>query len=62
MLRNLIYFSTSIVLFFGGLIVYGIILNLREETLYEAMQEKGISKLENVQLVISRSNYQLQLF
>ena len=62
MLRNLVYFSTSIIVFFGGMIVYGIILNLREETLSEAMSEKGITKLENVQLVVSRNNYTLDLY
>ena len=62
MLRNLIYYSTSIVLFFGGMIVYGIILNIREETLYEAMQEKGITELNNVQLIVSRNNYTLDLY
>lgn len=62
MLRNLVYFSTSIIVFFGGMIVYGIILNLREETLYEAMQEKGITNLDNIQLVVSRNNYTLDLY
>ena len=45
MIRNIIYFSGSIILFFAGVILYGIILNIREDTLQEAMAEKGISEL-----------------
>lgn len=62
MLRNLIYFSISIIVFFGGMIVYGIMLNIREVTLEEAMQQKGITKLSDVQLIVSRNNYTLNLF
>lgn len=62
MLRNLIYFSISIVLFFGGMIVYGIVLNLREDTLVEAMTEKGLTTLTNVHLVVSRETYKMQLY
>lgn len=62
MLRNLVYFSTSIVLFFGGMIIYGIILNIREDTLAEAMQEKGLTTLTNVNLVVSRYKYEMDLY
>ncbi len=62
MLRNLVYFSISTILFFGGMIVYGIVLNLREDTLEELMQQKGLTKLSNVQLVVSRHNYKLDLY
>ncbi len=62
MLRNVLYISASIVIFFVGLIVYGIILNLREQSLEEALKEKGISRIENVKLVISRKNYHLELY
>jgi len=62
MLRNLIYFSISIILFFGGMIVYGIILNLREDTLAEAMQEKGLTTLTNVNLVVLRYDYKMNLY
>lgn len=62
MLRNLIYFSISIIVFFCGMILYGLMLNIREVTLEEAMQQKGIAKLSDVQLVISRYNYTMNLF
>lgn len=62
MLRNLVYFSTSIVVFFGGMIVYGIILNIREDTLAEAMSEKGLTDLSNINLVVSRYDYTMDLY
>lgn len=62
MLRNLALFSLSIILFFIGMILYGIILNSGEISLAEAMGEKNLSQLRNVKLVVSRSNYQMQLY
>ncbi|MEW6193927.1 MAG: L,D-transpeptidase [Bacteroidota bacterium] len=62
MLRNVLYISASIVIFFVGLIAYGIILNLREESLEETLKEKGLSRIENVKLVISRKNYHVELY
>lgn len=62
MLRNLVYFSISIILFFCGMVAYGIVLNLREDTLEESMRQKGLTSLSNVQLVISRNNYELNLY
>lgn len=62
MLRNVIYISGSIIVFFAGLIIYGVILNLREETLSEAMKDKGIAKVENVKLIVSRKNYRIELY
>ena len=50
------------ILFFAGLILYGVILNLREVTLQEAMLEKGIPKLNDVRLVVDRKNYRIELY
>ncbi|MHB8905236.1 MAG: L,D-transpeptidase family protein [Melioribacteraceae bacterium] len=50
------------ILFFAGLILYGVILNLREVTLQEAMSEKGIPKLNDVRLVVDRKNYRIELY
>lgn len=49
-------------IFFAGLILYGVILNLREETLKDAMLEKGLKELENVHLVIDKTDYRISLF
>lgn len=62
MLRNVLYISASIIIFFIGLIIYGIILNLREGNLNDILTEKGIQKLENVKLVVSRKNYRIELY
>ncbi len=62
MLRNVLYISASIIIFFIGLIIYGIILNLKEENLNDILTEKGIQKLENVKLVVSRKNYRIELY
>jgi murein L,D-transpeptidase YafK len=61
-LKNIIYFGISIILFFAGVIVYGIILNIRENTLTEAMNEKGIEELNNVYLVVDKHNLTIELF
>ncbi len=61
-LRNAIYFTGGIIVFLAGTIVYGIILNLREDTLAQAMAEKGFTTLENPNLVIIRKAFMLQLY
>ena len=61
-LKITLYFSGGIVLFMIGVIVYGVILNLRDIPLSESMQEKGFTKLENTNIIIDRKNYTLALF
>ncbi|MFZ2323299.1 MAG: L,D-transpeptidase [Ignavibacteriaceae bacterium] len=62
LLRNILFTVGTIVLFFSGMIVYGIILNLREIPLKEAMAQKGFAKLEDVNLVVNRKSYNLNLY
>lgn len=62
MIKRIIYISGSVIVFFAGVVAYGFILNLREIPLAEAMQRKGITKLEDVYLVIDRTKYQMILF
>jgi len=61
-LKNIIYLTLAIVLFFGGILVYGIILNLREVPLSEAMLKVGFTEIKNPKLVIDRHNYTLGLY
>ena len=44
------------------MICYGIILNLREISLQEAIKEKGIDKIEDVRLIVDRRNYRIELY
>lgn len=50
------------ILFFAGVILYGVILNLREITLKEALLEKGLIKLNEVSLIVDRKNYRIELY
>ena len=62
MLRNIFYITSSILFFFAGIIVYGIVLNLREITLSEAMREKELNVITNPSIIINRKNYTLELY
>jgi len=62
LVRNVILFSGGIILFIFGVIAYGVILNLKEVPLKEAMAEKGFKKLVNPNIVINRSSYELDLY
>jgi murein L,D-transpeptidase YafK len=61
-LKSIIFFIASLVIFFAGLILYGMVLNLREVTLSEALAEKHMSYMTNVHLLIDRRNYKLDLY
>lgn len=61
-LKNALFFSGGIILFIAGVIVYGIILNLREVPLQEAMGEKGYNNLHDPNIIISRKDYTLNLY
>jgi murein L,D-transpeptidase YafK len=61
-LKNVLYISGSIVIFFAGMIIYGVILNFREITLKEALVERKITKLENVYLVVNKKKYLIELY
>ncbi len=46
----------------AGVIIYGVIINLREVPLYKAMQEKGIVKITDPNIVVDRRKYSLMLY
>ena len=62
MLRNIIYIMSSVIIFFIGIVIYGIIINLRDITLEEAMREKNLTLISNPSIVIDRRNYSLELY
>ena len=57
LIRNVIIFSGGIIVFLAGVVVYGVVLNLREVTLSEAMRDKGIVKIDDPVIYINRSTY-----
>jgi murein L,D-transpeptidase YafK len=61
-LKSTLFFSGGIILFIIGVIVYGILLNLREVPLAEAMKEKGFSTLREPNIVVNRKTYSLSLY
>jgi murein L,D-transpeptidase YafK len=61
-LRNVVYFSGGIIVFLAGTIVYGIILNLREDSLADALKEKGYEIFENPNIIVERKSFSLQLY
>lgn len=62
LLKNVLFTIGAIALFVSGVIVYGIILNLRAFTLSEAMSQKGFTELENTNILIDRKTYTLSLY
>lgn len=60
--RNIIYISITIILFMVGVVVYGVILNVREVPLSEAMIEKGFTQLSKPNIIIDRETYTLNLY
>lgn len=62
MLRNIIYFTGSVIIFFAGMVIYGIILNTREINLETAMKEKNITRIENVVLIVEKANHRMYLY
>ncbi|MBK7104327.1 MAG: L,D-transpeptidase [Ignavibacteriae bacterium] len=62
MLRNIFYIISSMLFFFFGIVVYGVILNLREHSLNEILQTKNLNELKNVTILVDRKNYKLNLY
>jgi murein L,D-transpeptidase YafK len=61
-LKNVLYIFGSVIIFFAGVVLYGIILNSREYTLAEALSEKGLTELTDVHLIVDRKNYKIELY
>ena len=62
LLRNILLTIGTIALFIFGVIVYGVILNLREIPLSEAMAQKGFRNLSDVNILIDRKTYTLNVY
>ena len=61
-LRNVVYLTFAIMIFFFGVLVYGVVLNLRDITLSEAIIKTGYTEITNPKIVIDRHNYTLGIY
>lgn len=62
MIKNILYIAGSVIVFFFGMILYGVILNFRENTLDEEMQYKRIAAFLKPAIVVDKKNYTLELY
>lgn len=62
MIKNILYISGSILVFFTGMIIYGVILNIRVEPLDEILAKKGYKALNKTSIIINRNDFTLTLF
>jgi len=60
--KNIIYFTGSMVVFFAGVLLYGMFLGLKDISLSEALAAKKMRYLTNVHLVIHRRGYMIDLY
>ncbi len=61
MLRNIIYIAGSVIIFFSGLVLYGIILHSSNKPLDQILNEKKIDSIREVQLVAHKRTFKLDL-
>jgi len=59
---NVILLSGGIILFFIGVILYGIIININQPSLKEQMEKKGVKSFSSPNIVIDRHNFSLSLY
>lgn len=62
LLKNVMFTIAAMALFVSGVIIYGVILNLREVSLNEAMLQKGFRKLNDVNLLVDRKTFTLGVY
>ncbi|MFI5236563.1 MAG: L,D-transpeptidase family protein [Ignavibacteriales bacterium] len=61
-LKNIVYLTLAIIIFFFGVIVYGIVLSFRDIPLSEALLKSGYSEITKPKIVIDRHNYTLGIY
>lgn len=62
LLKNVILTIGTIAVFISGVIVYGVILNLRDIPLPEAMAQKGFRSLNDVNILVDRKTFTLSIY
>jgi len=61
-LKNIIYLTAAILVFFFGVIVYGLVLNMRTIPLSDALLKAGFNEITNPKIIIDRHNYTLGIY
>lgn len=61
-LRNIVLTIFTIIIFLAGVLAYGIILNQREIPLSQAMIENGFTELDDVNIIVDRKKFTLELY
>ena len=62
MVKNVLLFTGGLIIFLTGCVSYGILLNLKENSLQQEMAMKGLTKIENPRIVINRNTFELALY
>jgi hypothetical protein len=62
LLRTILFFTGSIFLFFAGMILYGILLNLKEEPLKDILKKKNIKEIKNYRFIADRRNFRFEFY
>lgn len=62
MIKNILFFIGGTIVFLAGVIIYGITINIREVPLREAMSLKGYEKLSNVNIIVDKSSFSLNVY
>jgi len=62
LLRNIVYSTISIIIFFAGVILYGFIIHSRQIPLKKILKEKGIAEISEPNIIVDRQHYKLALY
>lgn len=62
LIRNIILTIVTIIIFLAGVLAYGILLNQREIPLEQAMLDKGFTSLDDVNIIVDRKKFTLELY
>jgi hypothetical protein len=62
MLRQVLLFIVSLLIFFAGCLFYGALLNLRETSIDEVLLQRGKKSIERPTILINRKSNRLRLY
>lgn len=62
MIKNILYFLCSILIFFTGTIVYGIVLNSTEQPIDKILFQKGIKDFSSIHIIVYQQKYRLDIY